>query len=106
MTKTNTADLVLVPRAAVEAMLNVSPSLCEMAGLKIIEQPQFPSDMYGKPVTAHASMFNLDMSVAPLGGKLIVLNPSNVAVFAVLSIRSLQYFRGWAPLPKIPKETP
>lgn len=97
-------DLVLVPRAALEQIQHMAPVMCQIAGLEAVEQPQYPADMYGKPVTAHASMFNLDMSVAPLGGKLIVLNPSNVAVFAVLSNRSLQYFRGWAPLPKIPKE--
>lgn len=57
--------------------------------------------MLGTPVTAPVSEFNYDMEVAPLGGKLIVLNPGNVATFAILSSSNKKYFKAWAPMPKI-----
>jgi hypothetical protein len=57
--------------------------------------------MHGRPVTANVSEFNYDMDKAPIGGKLIVLNPGNVAAFAVLSSTNKKYFKAWAPLPRI-----
>lgn len=57
--------------------------------------------MLGTPVTASVSEFNYDMGSAPLGGKLIVLNPGNVATFAILNSTNKKYFKAWAPMPKI-----
>lgn len=69
-----------------------------------LNQPQYPADMLGKPVTAAVSEFNYDMDAAPKGGKLLVLNHGNVATFAVLSDRNKRDFKAWAPMPKIRKD--
>lgn len=74
------------------------------AKLATREQPQFPAYMLGKPVTTPEMYFNMDMTTAPRGGKLIVLNPGRVATFAVISERNRDDFLGWAPMPKIPKD--
>ena len=63
-----------------------------------------PQQMNGKPVTAQQSEFNYDMKAAPLGGKVIVLNPGNVATFAILTNVNRKDFKAWAPLPKIRKD--
>lgn len=56
------------------------------------------------PLTDSDPEWNFDMTSAPHGRKLIALNPSGVAVFAVLSARNINDFCGWYPLPRIPKE--
>lgn len=57
-----------------------------------------------KPVTGVRPEWNFNMDQAPLGGKLMALNPGNVAVFATLSRSNIHHFRAWCPLPKIPME--
>lgn len=54
-----------------------------------------------KPVTSIEPAWNLDMAAAPVGRKLLALNPSGVAVFASLTPSTLKYFRAWCPLPKL-----
>ncbi len=56
------------------------------------------------PLTDSDPEWNTDMSKAPHGRKLIALNPSGVAVFAVLSSRNLKDFTAWYPLPKVKHE--
>lgn len=53
------------------------------------------------PLTDPDPEWNFDMSAAPYGMKLIALNPSGVAVFAVLSYKNVKDFQAWYPLPKI-----
>jgi hypothetical protein len=65
---------------------------------------KYPREMHGKPVTAPVSEFNYDMDTAPTGGKLIVLNPGNVATFAVLNQENKKHFKAWAPCPQIRKD--
>ena len=65
---------------------------------------KYPQEMHGKPVTAAVSEFNYDMSKAPRGGKLIVLNEGNCATFAVLNNENIKHFKAWAPMPKIRKD--
>jgi hypothetical protein len=62
--------------------------------------PVYPADMHGRPVTANSSEWCYDMGSAPVGGKLLVLNKSNVATLSVLTSDDKQYFQAWAPLPK------
>jgi len=57
-----------------------------------------------KPVTSNEPRWNFDLHAAPMGRKLLALNPDGVAVFASLNASSLKYFRAWCALPKIPKE--
>jgi hypothetical protein len=57
-----------------------------------------------KPVSAQQSEMCSDMSKAPLGRKVIAINPGGVAVFAVLSKDNLKHFIEWAPLPKRAKK--
>jgi len=52
------------------------------------------------PLTDADPVWCTDMDKAPHGRKLIALNPSGVAVFAVLSARNLRDFQAWYPLPK------
>lgn len=52
------------------------------------------------PLTDSDPCWNTDMTAAPHGRKLIALNPSGVAVFAVLSARNVNDFKAWYPLPK------
>ena len=52
------------------------------------------------PLTHPDPEWNTDMTAAPHGRKLIALNPSGVAVFAVLSARNLRDFQAWYPLPQ------
>lgn len=54
-----------------------------------------------QPITHEDPEWDFDMSRAPHGRKLIALNPSGVAVFAVLSARNLRDFTAWYPLPKV-----
>lgn len=68
-----------------------------------VAHPEYPEDMHGKPVTADYSYFNYDMSKAPVGGKLIVLNHGGVATFSNLSSENKKDFQAWAPLPKTRK---
>lgn len=56
------------------------------------------------PFTHEEPCWNFNMSNAPLGRKLIALNPGGVAVFAVLSYRNVKDFQAWYPLPRLPKE--
>lgn len=60
--------------------------------------------MIDKPVSALAPMWNLDMAAAPLGRKVLALNPGGVAVFAALTPSTLKHFRAWCPLPKLTVE--
>ena len=53
------------------------------------------------PLTDSDPEWHTDMDKAPHGRKLIALNPSGVAVFAVLSARNLKDFQAWYPLPKL-----
>jgi len=57
------------------------------------------------PLTDADPEWCTDMSAAPHGRKLIALNPSGVAVFAVLSARNLKDFTAWYPLPKFKVKT-
>lgn len=100
------SDNVVVPKKAVDALLALFPDLCEQVGLCVVANKQYPHDMHGKPVTAPIVYFNMDMSTAPKGGKLIALNPGRVATFAVLNESNKQHFIGWSPMPKIPKDKP
>lgn len=54
-----------------------------------------------KPVTALAPLWSLDMSTAPLGQKLLAMNPGGVAVFASLTPSTLKHFIAWCGLPKL-----
>lgn len=58
------------------------------------------------PLTDSDPEWNFDMTSAPHGRKLIALNPSGVAVFAVLSAQNLKDFRGWYSLPKVKHANP
>ena len=60
--------------------------------------------MIDKPVTALAPLWNLEMSEAPLGQKLLALNPSGVAVFASITPSTLKHFIAWCGLPKLTPE--
>ena len=53
------------------------------------------------PLTDADPEWCTEMDKAPHGRKLIALNPSGVAVFAVLSARNLKDFHAWYPLPKL-----
>lgn len=44
--------------------------------------------------------FRLDMNNAPLGKKVLAINPSGVAVFAVLTKETLKDYQEWCELPK------
>lgn len=43
------------------------------------------------------------MSTCPHGHKVQLLNLGGVACYGTVTARSLQDWRGWAPLPKIPE---
>lgn len=45
-----------------------------------------------------------DMSDAPLGVKVQLLNPGGVAVYGEVTANTRMLFNGWAPLPKIRRE--
>lgn len=49
------------------------------------------------------SYFFQPMSTCPLGVKVQLLNPGNVAVYGTVSARTIGDWRGWAPMPKIPE---
>ena len=57
--------------------------------------------MSEKPITALAPLWSLDMSKAPLGQKLLAMNPGGVAVFASLTPSTLKHFIAWCGLPKL-----
>jgi hypothetical protein len=57
--------------------------------------------MIDVPVTSIEPRWELDLSLAPKGRKLLAMNPSGVAVFATLSASNLKYFVAWCPLPKL-----
>ena len=56
------------------------------------------------PVTAKDVHWSTDMNLAPLGQKLLALNPSGVAVFASITPSTMKYYIAWCPLPKLTKE--
>jgi hypothetical protein len=62
-------------------------------------------NMLGRPVTGEP-VLNYDMSTAPVGGKLLVLNKGGVLVFAVLTLADKRsgHFVAWCALPKRDKE--
>lgn len=60
--------------------------------------------MNDKPVTAMDVHWSLDMSKAPMGRKLLALNPGGVAVFASLTPSTLKHFIAWCSLPKLTPE--
>lgn len=49
--------------------------------------------------------FYRDMDSCPVGCRVILLNPGNVATISVYSPKDT-YWRGWSPLPKIRKQKP
>ena len=57
-----------------------------------------------KPVTSVEPRWDLDMSRAPMGRKLLALNPSGVAVFTSLTPSTIKHFRAWCGLPKLTAE--
>ena len=50
-----------------------------------------------------AEYFWRPMSTCPHGHKVQLLNLGGVACYGSVTARSLQDWRGWAPLPKIPE---
>ena len=58
----------------------------------------------GQPVTAPVSTLRYDMENAPIGGKLLLLNPSGVLVFGTLTNATRHLYWAWAPLPRRNKD--
>ena len=44
------------------------------------------------------------MTTCPLGHKVQLLNPGGVACYGTATPKTVNDWRGWAPLPKIPPE--
>lgn len=51
-------------------------------------------------VTTDQLRFRADMHNAPLGKKLLAINPGGVAVFAILTRANLHHFIEWCEVPK------
>jgi hypothetical protein len=56
------------------------------------------------PVTAEEVSWSLDMKSAPMGRKLMALNPSGVAVFASITPNTAHHYLAWCSLPKLTKQ--
>ena len=56
------------------------------------------------PVTAEEVFWSLDMAKAPMGRKLMALNPSGVAVFASITPSTAHHYLAWCSLPKLTKD--
>lgn len=80
------------------------PGKVSAATISQINAALYPAEMHGKPVTTDEYHLSKDMAAAPLGGKLIAVNPSGVAVMTTLTRDNRKDFCGWAPLPKWRKE--
>jgi hypothetical protein len=57
-----------------------------------------------KPVTAREVSWSLDMKSAPMGRKLLALNPGGVAVFASITPSTAHHYLAWCSLPKLTPE--
>ena len=56
------------------------------------------------PVTAEQVFWDMEMGHAPMGRKLIALNPGGVAVFASITPSTAHHYLAWCSLPKLTKQ--
>lgn len=61
-------------------------------------------ELSDKPVTALDVHWSTDMTKAPLGRKLLAINPSGVAVFASITPSTMKHYLAWCSLPKFTQD--